>query len=587
MTSAVTAIKSSNGTCHSTGNIEVQKYVNSYGQLQVLMKHLQAEDTSGARCYFLPKYANTQTVNMDLIQLTFSEKAFCDIGMPLGTRLFRPRLVDGYPICTRCLLKVRGAKRQFGSSISREEAIATDHRLKKLLRREYFSSNGSIAQPDFQWSKSTALDQGTIQNAAASHKNPAESRLNGSHPSEILNGTTEPPHRRRKRLKDEAQSETPLPLDASSRLSTISAAMPATSLRRLLTTCLSLSKPRLSFLIVLTTATAYSLYPVPALLLPSNTTSPSLSALTLVFLTSGTALCSASANALNMLFEPKYDAMMSRTRNRPLVRGLISKRGAFFFAAATGVFGFGSLWFGVNPTVAFLGGLNIFLYAGVYTPMKRMSVLNTWVGAVVGGIPPLMGWAAAAGQSASGSGEWKELLFSEGSIGGWLLAGLLFAWQFPHFNSLSWPIREEYKNAGYRMLVWTNARMNGRVAFRYALLCFPICVGLWWFQITDSGFLVTSSVVNAWMVREAWRFWRREGHKGSARGLFWASVWHLPVVMVLAMVHKKGLWEGLWKRVNGVEAEEEDLWLEEDVEQSRKHDNPIRAIKTLASAHTQ
>ena len=89
------------------------------------------------------------------------------------------------------------------------------------------------------------------------------------------------------------------------------------------------------------------------------------------------------------------------------------------------------------------------------------------------------------------------------------------------------------------------------------------------------------------MVREAWRFWRREGHKGSARGLFWASVWHLPVVMVLAMVHKKGLWEGLWKRVNGVEAEEEDLWLEEDVEQSRKHDSPIRAIKTLASAHTQ
>ena len=260
--------------------------------------------------------------------------------------------------------------------------------------------------------------------------------------------------------------------------------------------------------------------------------------------------------------EPKYDAQMSRTRNRPLVRGLIGKRGALVFAGLAGLLGVGSLYVGVNPTVAFLGGLNIFLYAGVYTPMKRLSVLNTWIGAVVGAIPPLMGWAAAAGQSASGTGEWKELLFSESSIGGWLVAGLLFAWQFPHFNSLSWPIREEYKNAGYRMLAWTNARMNGRVALRYSLLMFPICFGLVYFDITDQGFFVTSSVVNAWMAREAWRFWRNDGFKGSARALFWASIWHLPVVMVLAMVHKKGLWEGVWKRLAN-EIEEDDTMASE------------------------
>ena len=268
------------------------------------------------------------------------------------------------------------------------------------------------------------------------------------------------------------------------------------------------------------------------------------------------------------------------------MRGLISKKGALIFAAAAGTLGVGSLWFGVNPTVAFLGGLNIVLYAGIYTPMKRISVLNTWAGAIVGGIPPLMGWAAAAGQSATGSGEWSELLFSEGSVGGWLLAGLLFAWQFPHFNSLSWPIREEYKNAGYRMLAWTNARMNGRVALRYAILCFPICAGLWWFEITDQGFLVSSSIVNAWMVKEAWRFWRKEGHKGSARGLFWASVWHLPVVMVLAMVHKKGLWEGIWKRLN-VEAEDEDLWLDEEEVETRDSitdGHPLRVTRALVSS---
>ena len=388
------------------------------------------------------------------------------------------------------------------------------------------------------------------------------------------------PHRRKKRLKDgfapSAGQEPLISPDASSQLSSLSSSLPAASLRRLLTTCLSLSKPRLSFLMVLTTAAAYSLYPVPTILLPSSTALPSLSTLTLVFLTTGTALCSASANALNMLLEPEHDAKMSRTRNRPIVRGLIGKRGALVFAGITAFIGTGCLWYGVNPTVAFLGALNIGLYAGIYTPLKRISVLNTWVGALVGGIPPLMGWAAAAGQSATGNGDWKELLFSELSIGGWLLAGLLYAWQFPHFNGLSWNIREEYRTAGYRMLAWVNPRMNGRVALRYAILLFPICAGLWWFQITDQGFLVTSSVVNGWIVREGWRFWRKEGQRGSARGLFWASVWHLPVVMVLAMAHKKGLWEGVWRwfgsddSVDGPLDNEEEADIEDEQRGKRK-----------------
>ena len=511
-------------------------------------------------------------------------------GASLRIKLLMPRLFESGQICERCLLclrRTRTISRPFSVSRSHNEAIAGNPQLGKLLRREYFFANGSLDTSKTQWQKpappyqvAKATRPPTLEDASITTLGTVSQSQ--SH-SETLDDSIEPPHRRRKRLKDEARAEIPLPLDASSRLSTLSSTMPTASLRRLLTTCLSLSKPRLSFLIVLTTATAYSLYPVPALLLPSTTTSPSLSALTLIFLTSGTALCCASANALNMLLEPKYDAQMSRTRNRPLVRGLIGKRGALIFAAATGAIGVGSLWFGVNPTVAFLGGLNIVLYAGIYTPMKRISALNTWAGAIVGGIPPLMGWAAAAGQSATGSGEWRELLFSEGSVGGWLLAGLLFAWQFPHFNSLSWPIREEYKNAGYRMLVWTNAKMNGRVALRYAILCFPICAGLWWFQITDQGFLVTSSIVNAWMVKEAWTFWRKEGHKGSARGLFWASVWHLPVVMVLAMVHKKGLWEGIWKRLNG-ESEDEDLWLDDEDRNTHDTDgHPLRATRPLTS----
>ena len=259
---------------------------------------------------------------------------------------------------------------------------------------------------------------------------------------------------------------------------------------------------------------------------------------------------------------------MSRTKNRPLVRGLISGRGALIFAALSAAIGCGALYYGVNPTVAALAGFNIFLYAGVYTPMKRMHVLNTWAGALVGGIPPLMGWAAAAGQTATGSGDWRELLLGWDNAGGWLLAALLVAWQFPHFMALSWGIRHEYKNAGYQMLAWVNPAMNGRVALRYSLVMIPICTGLSYTGVTEWTFAAASLPVNLWMIREAFRFWKYEGAKNSARGLFWASVWHLPAIMVLAMLEKKGMWQRVWRAVMGEGEMEEEEW--EVVEEAKK-----------------
>ncbi|KAF8253818.1 mitochondria protoheme IX farnesyltransferase [Wilcoxina mikolae CBS 423.85] len=366
-----------------------------------------------------------------------------------------------------------------------------------------------------------------------------------------------PPHRRRQKQTQTAAANTVIPPDASSLLASSSAASSST-LHRSALAYLSLSKPRLTALIVLTTMASYALFPVDPLL--SSPAAPTLSALTLVYLTAGTALASSSANALNMAYEPKFDAQMSRTRNRPLVRGLLSTRQAVTFAGVTGMVGVAALHVGVNPTVAALGALNIFLYAGVYTPMKRLSVANTWAGAIVGGIPPLMGWAAASGATAL-DGTMTELL---GHPGGWLLAALLFAWQFPHFNALSWTIREEYKRAGYQMMAWKYPAMNARVALRYSLLFFPICFGLWWVGVTDMGFLVDSSVVNAWVAREAWRFYRKGGEGGRARGLFWASVWHLPLLLVLAMVHKAGMWQGFYERVVGIGQEEDEFDEEED-----------------------
>ena len=180
---------------------------------------------------------------------------------------------------------------------------------------------------------------------------------------------------------------------------------------------------------------------------------------------------------------------------------------------------------------------------------------------------------------------WKELLFAQdgSSVGGWLLAALLFAWQFPHFNALSHTIREEYRAAGMRMLCWVSPRANARIAFRYSLYMFPICLALSSCGVTDWSFVATSGLVNTWMAAEAWKFWRRTGEHGSARGLFWASVWHLPIVLVLAMAHKKGLWERVWGAVWGEAQEEDDA---EDEHEDERNGDEWRVADVGRSAET-
>lgn len=334
------------------------------------------------------------------------------------------------------------------------------------------------------------------------------------------------------------------------------------------------------------------MYPISNLLTldPAMTPLPTLSTstLTFIYLTTGTFLSCCSANTLNMIFEPKYDALMSRTRNRPLVRKLVSRRAAVLFAAGTAAVGLGLLYVGTNPTTTALSAANIALYAFVYTPLKRISVINTWVGAIVGGIPPLMGWVAAAGQTAAmGQDTWRDMLFSEQSIGGWLLGGILFAWQFPHFNALSHTIREEYKNAGYRMLAWTNPARNARVALRYSILMFPLSIGLWWVGVVGHGFLVGSTVANGWLVREAYHFWQQQGAQGTARGLFWASIWQLPILLVGGLVTKKGLWDGVWQQAFGQPEDDDDEYLYyEDEDEDDIAGTAQQKTKSEASKHS-
>ncbi len=221
-----------------------------------------------------------------------------------------------------------------------------------------------------------------------------------------------------------------------------------------------LSKSRLTFLVVLTGMAGYALCPA-SLTVASAVSSP---VTTLLALTLGMTLCSAAANALNQLVEAPYDAQMPRTRQRPLPSRSVTPLHAFSFASASALSGVGLLATMVNPLTAFLGAANVVLYSFTYTPLKRVSIANTWVGAIVGALPPLMGWAACT-----------STLHLSSDLGGWALAALLFAWQFPHFNSLAHTLRAEYARGGYRMMAVTNPSLNRRVSLRYAVALLPIC----------------------------------------------------------------------------------------------------------------
>ncbi|CAG8281792.1 unnamed protein product [Penicillium salamii] len=478
--------------------------------------------------------------------------------------------------------------RGFLSSTKRQPGIADES--PSGFHKSYFSANRLYEGPGAKGSFVSSLaPTNASKNFNFKSQSPTDPPASQAESPTTIGAEASPeelPHRRRKRLK-EANTETSngsgnpeqsIPLDASAQLSNFSSALPTTSLRRKLAAYLALTKPRLSFLILLTTTSAYGMYPISSLLTldPAMTPLPTLSTstLTFIYLTAGTFLSCCSANTLNMMFEPKYDALMSRTRNRPLVRGLVSRRGALFFAIGTAVTGLSLLYIGTNPTTTALSAANIFLYAFVYTPLKRIHVVNTWVGAIVGGIPPLMGWIAAAGQTATiGHDNWRDMLFSEGSIGGWLLGGILFAWQFPHFNALSHLIRDEYKAAGYRMMAWVNPARNARVSLRYSLLMFPISIGLWWYDVVGAGFLVPSTFANGWLVREAYRFWQHQGANGTARGLFWASIWQLPILLVGGLVTKKGLWDGVWRSIFGHPDEDDDEYLYYEDEEELEGEN--------------
>ena len=299
------------------------------------------------------------------------------------------------------------------------------------------------------------------------------------------------------------------------------------SLLHMLRVYRQLSKSRLTFLVVLSGMMGYALCPAPLCI--ASAVPP---VIRLLALAGGVTLCSTSANALNQIVEAPYDAQMARTRARPLPRRALTPTHAFLVASAGAASGIGILASALNPLTAALGAANIVLYSFVYTPMKRASIANTWVGAVVGALPPLMGWASCTGT-----------LTQPTDAAAWVLAGILFAWQFPHFNALAHVMGNEYARGGYRMMAVTDPALNQRVALRYALALLPLCgvalplTG----TVQPAAYAALSLVPNAAFAWCALRFWRFPS-ESTARRCFWASLFHLPAVMLLAMACKTEFW---------------------------------------------
>ncbi|XP_014210683.1 protoheme IX farnesyltransferase, mitochondrial [Copidosoma floridanum] len=276
--------------------------------------------------------------------------------------------------------------------------------------------------------------------------------------------------------------------------------------------CLMLSKIRLTSLVVITAMGGYTLAPGP------------FDITTFLACSVGTGLVSAAANAVNQSMEVPFDAQMARTKNRVLVRGLLAPEHAMWFAALSGAIGVTLLAYQVNTLTAILAGANLVLYTSIYTPLKRVSILNTWVGSIVGAVPPLIGWAGCIGTITV--------------PGAWIMPGMLYAWQFPHFNALSWNLKPDYSKAGYRMMAVSNPDLCRRTSLRYTIVLTALSYLAPVLDVTNWWFALASTPLNAYFLYLAWEF-KKQGDARTSRKLFRFSLIHLPILMTMMLVCKK------------------------------------------------
>lgn len=274
-----------------------------------------------------------------------------------------------------------------------------------------------------------------------------------------------------------------------------------------------LTKPGLLSLVLFTTLAGFCTAargPIPILLLLD----------TLV----GTALIAGGATAMNMVREKRRDARMRRTARRPLAAGRLSSAQALAFSLVMSAAGLAFLLFRTNPLTAVLAALVFACYLFLYTPLKTRTWISTFVGAVSGALPVVMGWTAAAGSAPSGA---------------WILFAVVFFWQLPHFFAIGWMHREDYANAGFRVLpvVDRNGRATGFLTVAGVLVLAGLTVLPFRMGYAGRAYLAGAVLLGLAFLGCAVHFARRRDGR-AARRLFLASAFYLPVLLALLILDK-------------------------------------------------
>ncbi len=277
---------------------------------------------------------------------------------------------------------------------------------------------------------------------------------------------------------------------------------------------IELTKPRITWLILMSTAIGY--------VFGSH---EGFNWVLLLHTLVGTALIASGTATFNQWYERKADALMSRTKGRPIPQGQVTPTQAFGWGLLLSVAGFAELWLGVNPLTAMAGLFTLVTYLFVYTPMKQKHWHATTLGAVPGAMPPVIGYAAA-----SGAINWEAAA----------LFAILFVWQFPHFYAIAWMYRDDYAKASIKMLpvVEPEGDSTARQILLFSILLIPVSFVPSWLHMTGAVYFVGAALMGVYFLRAAIRV-SRERTIVLARGVLLTSVIYLPVLYGLMLLDRQ------------------------------------------------
>lgn len=244
----------------------------------------------------------------------------------------------------------------------------------------------------------------------------------------------------------------------------------------------------------------------------------------ILLLFAGGFLVTGSANTINQVVEKDTDALMKRTAKRPLASGRMSVTEGWTFAVLTGALGTFILWYFFNPLSAGLAAFSLFLYAFIYTPLKKVNSIAVLVGAVPGALPCLIGWAAG-----------NDAL----SAGGWALFAIQFFWQFPHFWAIAWIAHKDYSGAGFKLLPSVDGptKYSAIQSIIYSLLLIPVGILPYVFDMSGLVSFVIVFIANLFMVWQCVRLYREMELKAARRVMF-SSYIYLPIVLLALLLDK-------------------------------------------------